>query len=975
MASLSGVSGSNTVSSLMNSANMISGLASGLDTEGMIENLVKSYQTKINQLNQKITKTEWKQDAYRSIIQKMVGFSSKYTSYTSNTNLMSPSFFSSAVKVLTKGQFADRVSASGKTSSDISLNAVQQLAKAAQYRTKSNLAAGESGVIQAGEGVDLSIDAEKNKELSNLKGSLTLTYGSKTVSISFNETTDVDAMNDIRKKLADEQGIDQKDVQDVDVMAELINQKLADEKIVFNNGNSEAASERIKATANPNGMIGFSELKGKNGLYISGASGNVAQQLGLSEDDLEDAAEKKITIIDTNNIKSASGEKGLTRKLNSFEYLAEKGGAVMNMSLDGSTKQVAMPRVGYEKKEVEKEDGTKETKEIYYINGKEVAKDELAAKYTEALQEGVRQAFGDKVTVENKASDGSLQLEFKVKNEGSDLVINTDVGDALGIGNTATSYLNTSKTLKDLMGDKLNDLPPVYETDEKGNVKKDDDGNPIPKLDDKGKQQYDFVLNGVKIGTYTEDTKLSKIMSDINSNKAAGVQVGYSQTTQNFTFTSKETGADSKVEMGEGLAQAIFGSTDIPDQSGSSFAESYGINWLREGESAEFSFSVPGRELKFNITKDTTIQEVVDKLNKSPMGMNHSFAYNKYSGQIEAKDKSSGAALDLKITDRDGDDVEFDQSKAPAISYTPGQDAKFTVTVNGETINMTRSSNNVNIDGLTISMKEEFDGSYNADGTQNVDGGGNPVYKNSVTFESQTDSDKIVDAIKSMVEDYNTMMSEIKSAYSTMPYRKSGGSFANYEPLTDEERQGMSESAIERYEEKAKQGILFGDRNLNNLYTKMNQAFSFSNKADVDTLKDMGISIGFDIGTGGQSVQIDESKLRAMLDSDPDRVSELFTKSDGIMDRMKTQLDYYSKTTGEPKGVLIQQAGSPLSSLSLMNNQWQQEIDRYSSQIEKWQDKLESQVDRYTQQFSRLEVLINQMNSQSSTLAGLMGGG
>ena len=96
MASLNGVSSSNTVSSLMNSANMISGLASGLDTESMIENLVKSYQTKIESLNQKVTKTEWKQDAYRSIISKMVGFSSKYTSYTSGSNLTSPSFFNRA---------------------------------------------------------------------------------------------------------------------------------------------------------------------------------------------------------------------------------------------------------------------------------------------------------------------------------------------------------------------------------------------------------------------------------------------------------------------------------------------------------------------------------------------------------------------------------------------------------------------------------------------------------------------------------------------------------------------------------------------------------------------------------------------------------------------------------------------------------------------------------------------------------------
>ena len=139
MASLSGVSGSNSMSSLMNSANTITGLASGLDTESMIENLVKSYQTKISGLSKDVAKIEWKQDAYRSIISKMVGFSGKYASYTSGTNLTSPSFFNSAVKVETLGLFADRVSASGKSSSEISLDRVSQLATSAQYRTGSSM--------------------------------------------------------------------------------------------------------------------------------------------------------------------------------------------------------------------------------------------------------------------------------------------------------------------------------------------------------------------------------------------------------------------------------------------------------------------------------------------------------------------------------------------------------------------------------------------------------------------------------------------------------------------------------------------------------------------------------------------------------------------------------------------------------------------------------------------------------------------
>ena len=284
MASLSGVSSRNTVSSLMNSANMISGLASGLDTESMIENLVKGYQTKISQLNQKVTKTEWKQDAYRSIITKLAGFSNKYTSYTSSTNLMSPGFFNNSVKVLTKGEYADKVSASGKTGSDISLDAVHQLAKAAQYRTKSSLAANDVGTISGGT-VDLSAE---NIELSNLTGSLTLTYGSKEVSINFNESTTAKEMADIKSKLEK----DGKSAETADVLAEYINQKLADEEIVFNSGNSESADKRIKATANPDGRIVFTEQgSADNGVYISDASGNIAKQLGLSEEDLDNAGD------------------------------------------------------------------------------------------------------------------------------------------------------------------------------------------------------------------------------------------------------------------------------------------------------------------------------------------------------------------------------------------------------------------------------------------------------------------------------------------------------------------------------------------------------------------------------------------------------------------------------------------------------------------------------------------------------------
>ena len=934
MASISGASRSNTTSSLYNSANVISGLASGLDTEGMIENLVKGYQTKINTLNQKVTKTEWKQDAYRSIIQKMVGFSSKYTSYTSSTNLMSASFFNSAVKVAAQGLYADKVTASGKTSSDIVLNSVKQLAAAAQYRTGSNLKAGDGRSIEAEAGVDL----KGKTTLGSLSGSLTLTYGSNNITLSFDEVADKEALEEIKSKYKADNN---RNMSETEALAALINQKLEGQKISFSGGTSADAKDRIEVRADGNTITFADKSNAGNSVYLSGASGNVENALGL---DLENAKEDKPAAIKLNYDFST------TKEVNNAVYLSEK---TMNLSLDGSTRQIKLPKIT-----------GSESAGYKIVDNDGKALDYTAENYTKVLNDSLSKAFKGKVTVENKGTDGELKLRFNVQ-EGSDLIINTDVGETLGIGRSATSYMNTSKTLEDLLGkDKLEGLTPAK------------DKNGKEQVDDKGNKLYEFKINDVVIGNYSKDTKLSDIMSDINSNKEAGVKVSYSKTTKNFTFTAKETGADSEIKINGGLAEAMFGSTEVPDNSGGSFAESYGVKWLQDGESAKFTFSIPEvGSHEFSITKDTSIEDVVNKLNKSLIDQNHSFSYNKFTGQIEAKDRESGAKLELKITDMYDDEVSFDESKAPAINYTPGRDAEFTVTVNGETINMKRASNSVNIDGLTINMHDTFDGSVDKEGKPSVDSAGKPT--NSVTFKTSTDSDKIVEAIKTMIEDYNTMMTEIKAAYSTMPYQKSNGSFANYEPLTEDDRAGMSESAIERYEEKAKQGILFGDRTLSTLYDKMRNIFSPAGE-DGAFLRAMGISTSFSISDGTQAVTLDEDKLRAMLDSDPDRVAEVFTKTSGtggVMQNLKTQLDNYAKTTGEPKGILIQQAGSPLSSLSLMNNSWQKQIDNYNTQIEKWQDKLSSQVDRYTQQFSRLEQLINQMNSQSSTLAGLMGGG
>jgi len=923
-------------SSLYNSSNVISGLASGMDTESMIENLVKSYQTKIQNLNNKATKVQWKQDAYRSIINKMVAFSSNYTSYTSPTNLLSPSFFNSAVKVAPQGKYADKVTASGRTDSDVALSSVTQLATAARYVTTAGGLKGDTGnAVTASKALDL----ESNIDLSRLSGSLSFTYGSKTVSISFDEIKDQIA-NDSTDKAGQ--------------LKKMIEEKLGDQTIALSDGTTASAADRIGVNVSSDGTFTFTDKAGAgNTVKISSASDSIKNILNLGDMDDSENPVKSFKVGDDTKF---------TYQQEAYRYISGKS---FNINVDGVTKTVQAPQITKSGDNYTftmpstVKDKYGNTMNVYGTSGldmskytvvkegekKTVSADKAADAYAELLQNGVKSAFGNKLTVENKGGK-DLQLEFKV-NDGSNLLINHSAGDTLGIGRSATNYLNTGETLKDLVKDGvLTDANAAKNAD--GSIMKDKDGKTL----------YDFRINDVLVGRYTEDSKLSDIISDINTNSETGVKVSYSKTTREFVFSSKNTGSENQIKLGDGLAGAIFGNKASTSQKTKDFL---GTDKLKD---QTFDMTVNGKNVSFKFQSDTgSLQQMIDKVNGHLKDTGMTMQVTNEGRLAVVNEKGEEQAVTFGDSDLVAEKL-FNKFDA-ASGYTAGQDAKFTVKVNGTEKELTRGSNSVDIDGLTINFK----GTFNEDGTDDEP----------VTFKVSTDSDKIVDAVKAMVTDYNEMMSEIRGAYATLPYQNSSGAFQTYEPLSDEDKATMSESAIQNYEAKAKQGILFGDSNLRSLYENMRSIFQRGG-ADATALSKAGISVSYS-SDNVATLTLNEDKLRAALEDDPDAVADLFTRTgqsgvsnNGIMQSMKVQLDRYAGLTGATKGILIQQAGTPLNSLSLLDNAWQKEIDKLGTQIETWQDKLSSQVDRYTNMFSKLEVLISQMNSQSSTLSGLMGG-
>ncbi|MDE6590302.1 MAG: flagellar filament capping protein FliD, partial [Oscillospiraceae bacterium] len=456
----------------------------------------------------------------------------------------------------------------------------------------------------------------------------------------------------------------------------------------------------------------------------------------------------------------------------------------------------------------------------------------------------------------------------------------------------------------------------------------------------------------------TKDTTLESLMNSINSNADAGVKVSYSKLTNEFKFTASETGANSRIEF-SGLAEKMFGSTS--SNGTDNFADMYGIG-APAGGSKDMKLKVGGYG-NFIVSVDSTdtVDDVADKINAFARSLGYEASHDEKTGELIVTDRASGEKVSLDMT------VDGQKVDPPKTKHTYGQDAIMDVEINGKRFeNFTRSNNSFDIDGLTVSVKGTFEAKPKEDGGE---------YE-PVTFTTATDTDKIIDAIRSFVEDYNTMATELKSAYSTLPAQQTNGS--RYEPLTAEQENGMTESEIASYNEKAKQGILFGDTTLSSFYGKLLNAIQ-PGGTDGQTLREIGISTAY--SDGMTTLSLDEDKLRTALENDPDKVRNAFTKtreggssSDGLMQTMQNTLNNYVKTTGEPKGILITHAGSIKAPTSLNNNSLKTKMDNIDSQITRWQDKMASQIDRYTTKFSRLEQLIAQMNSQYSAMSGLMGG-
>lgn len=791
---VSGVSGSGT--SIYGNRNVLSGLASGMDTESMIENMTQATRLKIAQQNQKKTLLGWKQTAYQGISSQLIEFSKKYMDYQSPTNLLSSSFYDQSI-ITSVGKNNALVSATGKTNSTVEINGVKDLATSATHSAQ--------GSLKPSDLATSNFDITGDMTFSKLAGgTMTFKYGKEEYTITLDQNADLST---------------------ADKLAEEINKQLKEVKISTSGSTKISLGDKIEAKVS-GGSMTFGVKNGAdiagNEVKLTGASTTVRDALKLDSKKLNEGIDLKSsfsTTIDTNK---------LNEKQKATEFLT---GKKLTLTFNGQEKEITL------------------------LTEEEAKTITSADKFKELLQKKMDDAFGkDKIELEFKPKATSSQegsFTFKVKDSNDVLKISGGsagiVGDnsVLGFKQGDGNRLNLDATLEDL-------------------------GVQFTEAGDNGviKDKRDLVINGVKIGSYGKDATLGDIIRDINSNKEAGVKASYSETSNKFVLTSKDTGAGSKVKIGDsGLANELFGKADAH-----------------------------------------------------------------------------------------------------------GTDAVISVTVNGETKELTRPTNEIDIDGLKVTISGKF-GYDEKTGQLSTD----PAEK--VTFTSKPDTEKTFEAIKTMVEDYNKIVDSVYKEMTTKPNR-------DYKPLTDEQKKEMSKEQIEKWEEKAKEGLLFADTQLRSLHDALRFVFNPGGEAGAK-LRAMGIEPTGNYKDGGK-IKLDESKLKEALNSNPEGVKEAFnalasenaegeimnsSSKGGAITQLKGVTDRFASTSITKPGILVARAGSPSSPNSMLKNAIKTEMDSIDKILKNLDVKLKKEIDRYNSQFTQLETLISQMNAQSGQLAGLMGGG
>ncbi len=408
-------------------------------------------------------------------------------------------------------------------------------------------------------------------------------------------------------------------------------------------------------------------------------------------------------------------------------------------------------------------------------------------------------------------------------------------------------------------------------------------------------------------------------------------------------------------------ANDIFGETGLSINSKiSKVAEEYDL----ELENNKLTFTINDKIIE--ISGDKKISDLVGEINNSHA--NVKMAYRSFLDKFTINTKATGAEAKINISDETGffEKIGFDIS-----NEVKGKDAQFEL--DGKPAS--RNSNIFTIDGVTYTLKavsKEDD--------------------EPIKISLSQDTDAIFDKIKSFVDKYNELIDKISSKINE-ERPKAGGRYGSYYlPLTEEQKDSMKDTEIEKWEENAKKGLIKGDSILSGILFDLRRAMG--DITESGTLSSIGISTGD--WRDGAKLFIDEEKLKKAINDNPDKIKDIFAKQSdisyspdataaerkqryaesGVVDRIFDILQDNIRTTRNKngkKGVLLEKAGI-VGDLTEFQSTLVEEINKKDLLIEDMMNKLFSKEESLYRKFASLETALGRMSAQSAWMAQAFGG-
>lgn len=412
------------------------------------------------------------------------------------------------------------------------------------------------------------------------------------------------------------------------------------------------------------------------------------------------------------------------------------------------------------------------------------------------------------------------------------------------------------------------------------------------------------------------------------------------------------------------------------------------VNWETTDKLSEIDSNLTGKTISLTtgtgtdakttdieITADMTINDLVAKFKDA--GVNASFDTTNQRFFINST--GTGSAKNFTLTSDDSTALaslgldpnttytDINGSKNSCVKIE-GQDAE--IVLNGATF--VSDSNTFSINGLTINTLGVTD--------------------EEISLVTSTDYDGIYNTIKDFLTEYNDLINEMDKLYNADSARK-------YDMLTNDEKDSMTDDEVEQWEDKIKSALLRKDNSLynvmNTLTTTMMDGYYENNLSDKQK-KNMSASeisawykenggkkhylSDYGIGTlsyfeaqdnehhayhingdaDDEFTSTKEDKLKAAIAEDPEGTANFFATL------CKTLYSKLDETMSE---------STEYSSIYKVYNdkQLKKDYKDYTKKISDAEDELNDYEDRWYNKFSKMEVALSKLQSQTSSISSMLG--